>query len=167
MMRLLVRSVVWCRSDANSVLNRFKNVRSVQFTCLIGLAASSFSSVRGMEASASVYFVQFSSRHGGKCLPSFRSVQFEARRQVPPFISFSSVHSVQFMKFSSPRWNHSEKQADLRMYVAGKIHAKRVKLLRMYPSTINNSGHKMSVFAGCLVIFHVSAARKQQSEHIL
>ena len=60
-MHLLVRSVVWCRSDANSAQNRFKNVRSVQFACLIFLAASSFSSFRGTEASASIHFVQFGS----------------------------------------------------------------------------------------------------------
>ena len=52
---------LWCRSDANSVQNRLKRVRSVQFACPIGSAASSFSSVRG---------------RGAKCLISARSVQF-------------------------------------------------------------------------------------------
>ena len=56
-----------CQSDAISVENRLKGVLSVQFDCLIGLAASS---------------VQFSSGHG---------------EQVPPFSSFSLVHLVQFM----------------------------------------------------------------------
>ena len=56
-----VRGVVWCRSDPNSVRNRFKRVRSVQFACQIGSAANSFSSVR---------------RTGAKCLRSVRLVQF-------------------------------------------------------------------------------------------
>ena len=58
---LLVWDVVWCRSDPNSVQNRLKGVRSVQFACLIGSAASSFKSGRGT---------------GAKCLRSVRLVQF-------------------------------------------------------------------------------------------
>ena len=54
-------SVVLCGSDVNSVQNRFKRVRSVQFTCLIGPAVSSLNSVRGTEPSVSVQFIQFSS----------------------------------------------------------------------------------------------------------
>ena len=57
---LLVRGVAWCSGDANSVLNRLKRVRSVQFACLIGWATSSFSLVRGTGPSASVQFVEFS-----------------------------------------------------------------------------------------------------------
>ena len=45
--RLLVRDVVWCRND--SVRSRLKRFRSVQFTCLIGSAAGSFSSVHSVQ----------------------------------------------------------------------------------------------------------------------
>ena len=57
-----MRCVV-CRSDAISVQNRLKIVRSVQFACLIGSTANS---------------VQFSLGNGGQVLPfsSFSSVQF-------------------------------------------------------------------------------------------
>ena len=64
---LLVRDVVCCPNDANSVQNRLQNLRSVQFPCLIGSIASSFSSVQGTAAKSlrsvrSVQFIQFSSR---------------------------------------------------------------------------------------------------------
>ena len=51
---LLVRGVVWCRSEVNSVHNRLKRVLSVKITCLIGSSGSSFSSVRCTGSSASV-----------------------------------------------------------------------------------------------------------------
>ena len=56
---VLVRGVVWCRSDANSVQKCLKTARSAQFACLIASADSSFSSVRGT---------------GDKCFRSVRSV---------------------------------------------------------------------------------------------
>ena len=51
---LLVRGVVWCRSEVNSVHNRLKRVLSVKITCLIRSSGSSFNSVRGTGSSASV-----------------------------------------------------------------------------------------------------------------
>ena len=45
---LIVRVVVSCRSDANSVQNLLRKVRPVQFAYPIRPAASSFRSVRGM-----------------------------------------------------------------------------------------------------------------------
>ena len=67
---LLVRGVVWCRSDANSVLNNLRRVRSVRLPYWVGYQ-----------------FVQFSSGHGCR---------------VPPFSSFSSVHSAHFINSSGP-----------------------------------------------------------------
>ena len=61
---LIVRDVVWCQSDANSVQNR--------------LQKSSFCSVR-LPDRIDCQFVQFSSGHGGQELP---------------FSSFSSVHEL-------------------------------------------------------------------------
>ena len=63
----LVRDVVWCQSDANSVQIRLTKVRSVQFACLIKPTVSSFSSIRvtatkGLRSVRSVQFIQFSSR---------------------------------------------------------------------------------------------------------
>ena len=54
---LPVRGVVWCRSDPNSVQNRLKRVRSVQFACL-------------MPDRVGCQFVRFSSWTGAKCLRS-------------------------------------------------------------------------------------------------
>ena len=72
---LLVRDVVWHQSDANSAQNLLQKVRSVQFACLIGSNASSFSSVRGTASKSlrsfrSVQFIQFSSRTLTALLPS-------------------------------------------------------------------------------------------------
>ena len=63
---LLVRDVVWCQSDANSVQNRLITLRSVQFACLIGSTDSSFSSVRGtaVKSLCSVRSVQFTNSSG-------------------------------------------------------------------------------------------------------
>ena len=58
---LLVRGAMWCRRDAISVQNCSHRVRSIQFACLTGLTASSFTSVRSRGLSVSVQFVQFSS----------------------------------------------------------------------------------------------------------
>ena len=59
---LLVPGVVWCLNNANSVLNNLQRVRTVQLTCAIGWAAGSWSLVRDTGPTASVQFVQFSSR---------------------------------------------------------------------------------------------------------
>ena len=63
---LFVRDVVWCQSDANSVQNRLQKVLSVQFVCLLGSTASSFSSVRSaaVKSLRSVHSVQFSNSSG-------------------------------------------------------------------------------------------------------
>ena len=62
----LVRDVVWCQSDANSVQNRLTKIRSVQFACLIRPTVSSFSSVRGTAAKSlrSVHSAEFANSSG-------------------------------------------------------------------------------------------------------
>ena len=47
---LLLQGVVLCWGDAKSAQDRLRRVRSVQFACLIGSAASSISSVQGIRA---------------------------------------------------------------------------------------------------------------------
>ena len=74
---LPVRGVVWCRSHANLVQNRFKK--------------SSFSSVRLLDR-VGCQFIQFSFGHWG---------------QVPPFSSFSSLHKFFWPWFGlnlRPHW---------------------------------------------------------------
>ena len=56
---LLVRGVVWCRSDTNSVQNYFNRVRSVHQHAWVGCQFIQFSSGTGVKSS--VQFVQFSS----------------------------------------------------------------------------------------------------------
>ena len=58
---LLFQGVMWCQSDTSSVQDRSKRAHSVQFTCLVGSAASSFISVRCTVAKChhSVLSVQF------------------------------------------------------------------------------------------------------------
>ena len=65
------------------------------------------------------------------------------------------------------RWNCVEKQADLCICVARKVHSKWVKFLIMYPSTTYNCGQKLSTFAQCPMIFVTSAIWKPQREHIM
>ena len=63
---LLVRGVMCCRSNAISVQNRLKGVRSIQFAFLIASAAISVQfGARGPSASVQlVQFIAFSSAHG-------------------------------------------------------------------------------------------------------
>ena len=89
---LPVRGVVWCRSHAIQFKIALKRVRSVHFACLIGSAASSFSSVSGTGAKClhSVHSVQFTNS-SGLGLDSTRA-PLGRGRFCPPFRIFSIVH---------------------------------------------------------------------------